>query len=373
MAKKKKVKVPTDLDKYGVISADEALKQEKDYLRLPTPLLWLNDAIGGGFVYGRIHEVFGFESTGKSLLAKAVGQAVQAAGGVIGWADSEMAFDKRWAIKNGLDMEGLYVFEENSVDLVADWMRDFALFWRSKLINNEPILIVVDSLAALDKSDFIGADMEGASAKMGNRAKAIDEMWRTRNKILAKCGIIVIAINQVRNKLGVSMFESNETTPGGNSTKFYSSIRIAVARGKQIKGKVEKGKWKDLTKGPGVRKIGQNVFVSFPKNKTYAPHGNVPTQVYFLDDKTGYVGFDRYSGIDEILVEQGIVEKRGSNFYFKDKRIATSQDNFLQEFSENAKLRKRLLRRAEIPTVSQFISKLESINENRYPVEYAVD
>tara|TARA_B110000467_G_scaffold154212_1_gene165290 strand:- start:491 stop:1138 length:648 start_codon:yes stop_codon:yes gene_type:complete len=215
--------------------------------------------------------------------------------------------------------------------------------------------------------------MDGASAKMGNRAKAIDEMWRTRNKIFSKCGVIVIAINQVRNKLGASMFESNETTPGGNATKFYSSIRVAINRGKQIKGKMEDGKWKDMTKGVGVRKVGQNVFVSFPKNKTHPPAGSRATQVNFLDTKAGYVGFDRYSGIDEILLEEEVITKKGSRFYYKDEEIANGAENFMKVFYENDKLRKRLLRKCSVLTIGKFNQRLTEITNNRYPVKDAIE
>lgn len=374
MAKKKKVlKVPDGMDKYGVISAEEVLEAQGGYLRLPSRLLWFNEALGGGFVYGRIHELYGFESTGKSLLAKDLCFAAQCCGGVVGWADAEQAFDANWAKQNDLDLDSLYVFDENSVDRIADWARDFALYWRSKLTNNEPIVIVVDSIAALDKIDFMGADMEGSSAKMGNRAKAIDEFYRTRNKIFAKTGVIVIMVNQVRNKLGASQFESNETTPGGNATKFYASIRVEIRRGKQIKGKLSGDKWTDAKTGKGVKKIGQIVYVSFPKNKTHAPHGSVATEVYFLPTKSGYVGFNRYSDINEILVEQGVIEQKGSRYYYKGNMIANGADAFIREFTENSKLRRKLLRKSDIPTISKFQKKLDSIENNRYPVEDALD
>lgn len=373
MAKKKNLKVPDDLSKYGVISAEAAMEVEADILRLPSRLLWLNHDTGGGFLYGRIHEIYGFESTGKTLLALDIAFSAQACGGVVGVADAEFAFDKRWAEKNDLDMDTLYVYEENSIDKIADWARDFALYWRSQLVNNEPIVILVDSIAALDKLQFMGADMDGASAQMGNRAKGIDQFYRTRNKIFSKTGVIVIMINQVRNKLGASMFESNETTPGGNATKFYSSIRVAINRGKQIKGKMDNGKWRDMTKGVGVKKVGQNVFVSFPKNKTFAPAGSRATQVYFLDTYSDYVGFNRYSGIDEILIEDGVITKKGSRFYFKGKEVANGLDNFIREFGDNAKLRKKLLRRSSIKTIGKFNAELESLEENRYPVADAVD
>jgi recombination protein RecA len=377
MAKaKKKVGVPEigDLQKrYNLISASDELSLEENYLRLPTRLLWLNARIGGGFVYGRIHELFGFESTGKSLLAMDVCFAAQQCGGVVGWIDAEYAFDKRWAMKNGLSMENLYVYEENSIDKISDWIRDFSIYWRSKLTKNEPIVIVLDSIAATEVSDFMGQDMEDAKAKMGNRAKKIDEFYRSRNKILSKAGIIVIMVNQVRNKLNAGMFESNETTPGGNATKFYSSIRISLTHGKQIKGHSSGGKWKEETTGAKAQKVGKFIHVGFPKNKTFSPANNITTAVYFRPDKTGYVGYDRYLGFDDELEAEGVIKKKGSRYYLKGEMVANGQEAFIQSLATDPKLRKSLLRRSSVKTISKFKDELAELSTNRYPIEDVID
>jgi len=357
--------------KYGTISQGSAILVENDRtLRIPSRCPWLTYQTGGGLAYGKINEVFGYESTGKSLMAKDFGIVAQKMGGVVIYADPEQALDLAWAEKVGLDISKMYVYDEtNAIEPISDWFRDLMIALRAELVNNEPILLVIDSIAALDTQSNIGIDMTDRKAQMGNRAKAIGDMWRTRQTAFKKYGITVLAVNQVRKKLGASMFESNETQPGGEATKFYASVRLSLNRGKQIKGKKKNGVFQESADG---RKIGQNIYVRVEKNKTAPPRGSIKTQVYFLDDMYGYVGYSKYEGLQDILIEQKVLKKKGNAYFFKSKgkliKVAGKYDDITKNLEENEVLRRKILRRSGIPTISTAIEKLESIKKNLYPV-----
>lgn len=370
---KKAYKIPTgrDIEKaYGFKSIGEELEESSSSLRLPSRLLWLNYMLGGGVVYGKMIEVFGFESTGKTLLAKDLGFSAQSLGGVLCVNDAEYAFDRSWAKQNGLDLKRTFVYENNDIAKTGDWIRDTAIYWRSKLKKNEPIVLLVDSIAALEKGDFIGADLEGASAKMGNKAKALDEMYRSRMEILAKTGAILVMINQVRNKLGASMWESNETTPGGNATKFFATMRISLIASKMIRGKEIDGEFKPDQKG---KKVGREVIVKVIKNKTYPIGSDVRTAVYFQNAVTGYVGYDRYRGLGAALLEDGIIKKKGSQYFIGDLVIAKSEEKIDRAIARDSKIRKAIIKAGKIMTISQMRERLEGIKENLYNIGDEID
>lgn len=373
MSKLKKLKVKSKEEiakRYGSrmrVAADVAEELET-IPRIPSRCLWLNHKLGGGLPYGRVTELFGFESTGKTLLALDFGYATQQLGGVVLWADGERQFDYHWAQKNGLDLAKLVVLESNAIEIMSDWAKDTAMYWRSKLTNNEPILFVCDSIASMESQAKINGDMEDGKAAMGNRAKAFDEFYRLRNDMFVSLGITVIMINQVRNKLNTSMFESNETTPGGNATKFYASVRIALNKGAQIKGRLNNGKWVDDKTNDKSRKIGQTVYVGIPKNKTFPPANNTKTEVYFLDTKSGYTGFDRYSELLDILLDEGVVTKKGTRYYYKDKEICNGQDNFTQALIDRPVMRKNIINKSSIATISKAASRLAELKSNLFDV-----
>lgn len=375
MAKKKTTKVLSlkDIDKkYGTVTKASTILLEYDRtLRIPSRCPWLNWQIGGGFPYGKIIELFGYESTGKSLLAKDFSITTQLLGGVVLWVDAEHALDLQWAKQVGIDLEKLYIYEEsNSVEKISDWIRDISISMRAQLTNNQPILVVVDSLAALDTEINIGSDQLDKKAQMGNRAKAIGDMWRLRNFDFKRYGITVIAINQVRKKLGASMFESNETVPGGESTKFYSSIRLATIGSKQIKGVIKDGKFSEDTKGI---KMGRNIYVSVEKNKTFPPRNRVKTQVYFTPHIYSYVGYSKYEGLADILIDENILYKKGNAYYFKSKKhgevkLCGKYDDITNALEENEEYRKIILKKLKVNTVSKTQLQLDNITHNMFPV-----
>lgn len=211
MAKKKKATFKASNEnalrkKYkGTGLAEDVLTTNN--LWIPSRFLALNDQWGGGAHYGKIHEIFGEESSGKSLSAFDFAYCTQKLGGVVLWADSEYAFTREWAIQNGIDLSGVELFREKSIEVISDWSVDMGLQYRSKLVNNEPILLVVDSIAALSCLANLGSYQQDEKAEMGNRAKAMDYWLRTRNGIYEELGITVLLINQLRAKIGATMFE----------------------------------------------------------------------------------------------------------------------------------------------------------------------
>jgi recombination protein RecA len=346
--------------------ADILLPDEK-FLWLPSRSVALNWQLGGGIPYGRIVEIFGYESTGKSLLATDFAAVTQALGGVVLWGDAEGTFNPHWAKKNGLDPSKVEVYDSNDVEGYSDWHRDMIIHYRSKLVKNEPILLVLDSIAALDCLQNLNESQVESKAEMGNRAKAIYKMYRYRNHFYKQMGVTVIMINQVRKKLNASMFENADTTPGGDSTKFYASQRIGIQGGKQIKGTNTNGKYQDSDKGI---KIGRVVYIQIVKNKVAPPKNSLKTEVYFMPDKSGYTGFSRYHGLPEILELEGVLKKKkGSGYLYKDKLIARGEDSLLLKLMENEKMRKVFIAKAGINTISKTREKLNNISHNLFPVK----
>jgi RecA/RadA recombinase len=212
MAKKKSnsIKIPSlnDIRKnYDSISPKDIYLPQDQQLWLPSRSLKLNHTLGGGIPYGRIMEIYGAESSGKTLIAMDFAYVAQSCGGVVLFNDAEQAFDPTWAEKNGLDLGKIELCNEVAVEKVSDWLLDTTLYYRSLLTHNEPIVFIQDSLAALDCMDNINSKQSDSKAEMGNRAKAIYKMVRIRNKLLNELGIISIFINQVRQKVGAGMFE----------------------------------------------------------------------------------------------------------------------------------------------------------------------
>lgn len=340
-------------------TASIIIPSEGEVLTIPSRILALNYQMGGGLPYGTILESFGPESVGKSLLAYDFASTALSLGGAVGWTDAELCWNNGWAKKNGVDPTKVTLLKSQEVETIADFLKDFVIMKRKELINNEPILMVIDSLAALDSAENIESDQTTKRAEMGNRAKAIYTMLRTRNKFLAKYGATLIIINQLRDKVGAGMFEDPTTTPGGAATKFFASLRLMISRGKQIKKKI-KGK---------ERKVGQNVFFRAVKNKVAAPKDNFASQVFFREEVTGYVGFHRYAGLPEILVEEGILKKKGSRYYRKDKMVCNGEDNLLAMLESDKDFRSKMIAKSSINTVGKSRKKLEALEENLYPVK----
>lgn len=222
MAKKEKkergLMTPSAIEKrYPGAGLASNLFDKREELWLPSRCIPFNHITGGGIPYGKQIEIYGTESSGKTLAAIDFAGVTQSLGGLVLWDDAEQAFTKNWAELNGLDLSSIYLYNETAIEHISDWLADMSIFARSKLTNNEPILFICDSLAGVDCLENINSTQTDAKAEMGNRAKAIYKMLRIRNKLLSELGICSIFINQIRHKVGASKFEDpdclNYNTP----------------------------------------------------------------------------------------------------------------------------------------------------------------
>lgn len=249
---RKKIKVPSlrDIQKKfpGQYIASQVDESRMPWL--PTRCLAFNKVTGGGIPFGKILELFGEESSGKTLLAYDFAYCAQYLGGIVLWVDAEQSFTNSWAEANGLDLQRVIVYRDTSIEKISDWIAMQALYWRSQLTHNEPILLVVDSISALDTDNNINSEMDQASADMGNRAKAIYKYFRIRNEMLYSLGITQVYINQLRKNLKAGMFEDPDCLHGDTPIPFVdgSSHTIKEIVENQIQGNVwsidpKSGEW----------------------------------------------------------------------------------------------------------------------------------
>lgn len=343
--------------KYGSIVGAKTLEPEHK-LWLPFSSLPLNYQTGGGIPYGVVLEVFGYESSGKSLLALDAAVSTQALGGIVNWADAEMAMEdsREFYEAQGLDFSKLELLEDDTVEVVSDWVREILIYQRSKLKNNEPILFVIDSIAALECEELQEKDQSGGKKQMGNRAKAIYEFYRKNRKLIKKLGAILIVVNQLREKVGASPFEEGFQTPGGKSTAFYASLRILIIKGR-------KSLHKDIA-------IGHTSHIHVRKNKTAPIRPKIEAEVFFKDTKLGYVGYSKYAGLSQILKENGLLTKVGGVYTINGKGDLGSKFNKSMDdlFETDKELRQLAIRALKINTRATLRKKLESIATNLYPV-----
>jgi len=365
MAKKSKIgiKVPSlnELNKkYGSIIKMKASEVDDHDLWLPSTFFALNHQWGGGIPFGKIVEVAGEESSGKSLIAYNFAYACQQLGGHVIWVDAEQSWMNKWAEENGVDPDNVTVVNDTRIEYVSDIVADLAIYWRSQLTHNEPILLVVDSIAAMDCSDNIDAKMVEGKAEMGGRAKALYKYFRIRNELFYRLGITQIYINQVRTALNVGFGKDNTTTTGGAALKFWASIRVAFFAGRSITVK-SKGR---------ERKAGKLVTLRVLKNKVAPPKPTISKCPVYFNPKLHDVGFDRYFYLDEVFVEEEIIDKgNGGIFKYRGEKIARGEEKFRELLESDDDLRRKLLRKAGINTIGTTRKKLESISVNLFPVE----
>ncbi|MEG1415374.1 MAG: hypothetical protein RSC49_02100 [Clostridium sp.] len=331
---------------------------------LPSRMLAFNYQLGGGIPYGKILEIFGEESSGKSMMAYDFAYAAQQLGGVVLWADAEQSFTNAWAEINGLDLERVILIRETSVETISDWIADMSIYWRSQLTNNEPILFVLDSMAALDCMENINSKMVDSKADMGNRAKAIYKMFRIRSELLFKLGICQIYINQLRKNLKAGMFEDPDTTPGGNAMKFYASLRIGFYGGKSITQKI---KGKD-------RRIGRVTSIRVKKNKVAPPRASMKAVPMYNNPDYHEVGFDKIFLLSDVLLEKGLITKSSGGVYsYKGETLCRGEEKFQKMLEEDDDFRRKLLRKADINTIGTLRKKLDKIGENMFPIDGDID
>lgn len=349
-------KIQTKFPGAGLASNIDAISSDVPWL--PSRSLPLTYSLGGGVPYGKIVEVYGEESSGKTLLALDFGSVAQSLGGVVMLNDAEQAFTTNWAIQNGLDPDRIYIYRSTAIEKVSDWLMYTAIALRSKLTHNEPIVFIQDSIAALDSLANINSTQSDDKAEMGNRAKAIYKMVRIRNEMLSDLGVISIYVNQLRKKLN-SQFEDPDTTPGGMAMRFYASQRIGMYAGKQIKGSI----------GGFEERIGTETSIRIKKNKVAPPKPTFKAKIYFnelYEDKP--IGLDKYFGLGELFLRTGLLHKKGNSVYYGDERVSLSEGTLDGKLEKNSKLRKTLIDNSAINTISKTRVKLESLTVNKYPV-----
>ena len=275
----------------------------------------LDLALGiGGFPKGRIIEIYGPESSGKTTLCLQCISEVQKLGGIAAFIDAEYAFDKNYAEKLNIDLNKLYISQPSNGEEAFRITEDLI---KTNVID----IVVIDSVAALIPK----AELEGSigDSRMGLHARLMSQALRKLTGIVSKTGCICIFINQLREKIGV-MFGSPETTTGGNALKFYSSIRLDIRKVSAIKN--SEG---DL--------IGNRTRVKVVKNKLSAPFKQVEFDIIYGS------GVDKYGEIVDIATEKGIIKKSGSWFSFEDNKLAQGRDSTVNIIKDNTDLYNKLL------------------------------
>jgi recombination protein RecA len=280
---------------------------------ISTGSISLDAALGvGGLPRGRVIEVFGPESSGKTTIALQVIAQAHAAGGSAAFIDAEHALDPGYARALGVDVDNLLVSQPD--------YGEQALEITSALISSNVIdVVVVDSVAALVPK----AELEGemGDSFMGLHARLMSQAMRKLTAALSRANACLIFINQVREKIGV-MFGNPETTTGGRALKFYSSVRIEVRRMAALKD--------------GDQLIGNRTKIKVVKNKVAAPFREVEVDILYGQ------GISREGDLLDVAAEQGIVEKSGSWFSFEGERMGQGRDNARIYLKEHADVRDKI-------------------------------
>lgn len=273
---------------------------------IPTGALPLDIAIGiGGIPRGRIIEIYGPESSGKSTLALCVAAEAQKQGGIVAYIDAEHAMDPDYASKLGVNIDDMLISQPDSGEQgleIAD-----------KLVRSGAVdLIIVDSVAALVPRAEIEGEM--GDSFMGLQARLMSQALRKLTGTISKSKTSIIFINQLRQKIGV-MWGNPETTPGGLALKFYSSVRLDIRKVESIK------------KGDEI--LGNSVRVKVIKNKVAAPFKQAEFDILFG------IGIDKFGYLIDMAANNAIVEKSGAFYSYKGEKLGQGRDNAKQYLHDN--------------------------------------
>ena len=265
---------------------------------IPTGCLSLDMALGiGGVPRGRIIEIYGPESSGKTTLAQHIVAEVQKSGGTAAFVDAEHALDPDYAKKIGVNIDELLVSQpdtgEQALEIVDTLVRSNAID-----------VIVIDSVAALTPKSEIEGEM--GDSHMGLQARLMSQALRKLTGIINRSNCVVVFINQIRMKIGV-FFGNPETTTGGNALKFYSSIRIEVRRSAQIK--------------QGETTIGNRVKVKIVKNKVAPPFRTTEFDIMYNQ------GISKFMDLLDVAINMKLIEKRGNTYAYNDEKLGVGKQN----------------------------------------------
>ncbi len=273
---------------------------------IPTGCLSLDMALGiGGIPRGRVTEIYGPESSGKTTLCQHIIAECQKMGGTAAFIDMEHALDPTYAARCGVDIDSLLISQPD--------MGEQALEITETLIRSGAVdMIVIDSVAALVPRSELEGDM--GDATMGVQARLMSQALRKLSGAIKQTNTAVIFTNQLRQKIGV-MFGNPETTTGGNALKFYASVRMDIRRIQSIKA--------------GQEVIGNRTRVRVVKNKVAPPFRKVEFDIMYNE------GISRTGDLLDLAVEMEIVEKRGSFYNYNDERLAQGRENSKEVLKEN--------------------------------------
>ena len=276
---------------------------------IPTGSVGLNLALGvGGYPRGRIIEIYGPESSGKTTLAIHAIAEVQKSGGIAAIVDAEHAFDRFYAEKLGVDIKNLLISQPDSGEQALEVVDQLV---RSSAVD----LIVIDSVAALTPKAELEGDM--GDSKVGLQARLMSQALRKLTASINKTNTTCIFINQFREKIGV-MFGNPETTTGGNALKFYASVRLDIRRIGQIKD--------------GEEILGNQTRVKVVKNKVAPPFRKTEFDIMYGS------GISRTGELVDLGVEAGIIKKSGSWYSYNDEKLAQGREGAKKVLAENADL-----------------------------------
>ncbi|PIR66863.1 MAG: recombinase RecA [Parcubacteria group bacterium CG10_big_fil_rev_8_21_14_0_10_36_14] len=280
---------------------------------VPTGCLSLDIALGvGGVPRGRIVEIYGPESSGKTTLAQHIVAEVQKLGGTAAFVDAEHALDPDYAKKIGVQTNNLYISQPDTGEQALEIVETLV---RSNAID----VIVVDSVAALTPKAEIEGDM--GDSHMGLQARLMSQALRKLAGIISKSKTVIVFINQTRQKIGV-FFGNPETTTGGMALKFYSSIRIEVRRAAQIK--------------QGERVIGNRVKVKVVKNKVAAPFTTCEFDIMYNE------GISISGDLIDSGVAEEVIKKSGNTYLFGEEKLGVGRETAKSFLRENPKIMKEV-------------------------------
>ena len=287
---------------------DEAIVDEIE--AIPSGSLGLDIALGiGGYPRGRIVEIYGPESSGKTTLTLHAIAQCQKQGGIAAFIDAEHAFDRFYAEKLGIDVAELIISQpdngEQALEIADNLIRSGAID-----------LVVIDSVAALTPKSEIEGEM--GDSKMGLHARLMSQALRKLTGSISKTQCAVFFINQLRDKIGV-LFGNPETTTGGNALKFYASVRLDIRRSTQIKG-------------ADAEVLGNKTRVKVVKNKVAPPFKTTEFDIMFGE------GISRIGEIVDLGVNYEIIKKSGSWFSYNDTKLGQGRDAVKQLLADNPEL-----------------------------------